>query len=88
MVVSLESIIGPDAMAGLSNIAQSRKGRLPRFESRPAAGPSRISAKLGSDDGHQIRALRSRSAFAITDTELTLIAAAAIMGLRSRPTKG
>jgi hypothetical protein len=31
---------------------------------------------------------RSRSALAITDTELRLIAAAAIIGLRSSPAKG
>jgi len=33
----------------------------------------------------QILARRNRSAFAITDTELKVIAAAAIMGLRSTP---
>ena len=32
--------------------------------------------------------LRSRSALAMTDTELKLIAAAAIMGLNSRPKNG
>jgi hypothetical protein len=31
---------------------------------------------------------RSRSAFVITDTELKLIAAAAIMGLKSNPENG
>ena len=37
---------------------------------------------------HQIRARRSRKAFAITETELKLIAAAAIIGLRSTPKSG
>jgi hypothetical protein len=36
----------------------------------------------------QILARRSREAFAITDTELKLIAAAAIMGLNSTPREG
>jgi hypothetical protein len=34
------------------------------------------------------RALRSRSALAITETELKLIAAPAIIGLRSKPKNG
>ncbi len=36
----------------------------------------------------QIRAPRNRSALAITDTELKLIAAAAIIGLSRMPKKG
>lgn len=35
-----------------------------------------------------MRARRSRSALLITETELRLMAAAAIMGLRSQPVKG
>ena len=34
------------------------------------------------------RNFRSRNAFAITDTELKLIAAAAIIGLKSKPKTG
>jgi hypothetical protein len=37
---------------------------------------------------HQRRTLLNLSAFAITDTELKVIAALAIMGLRSRPENG
>ena len=37
---------------------------------------------------NQIRALRKRSALAITDTELKLMAAAAIIGESSRPNTG
>jgi len=36
----------------------------------------------------QIFALRKRNAFTITDTELKLMAAAAIIGLSSRPKNG
>ena len=40
------------------------------------------------DPKRDIDALRMRKAFVTTDTELKLMAAAAIMGLKSRPKKG
>ena len=52
-----------------------------RFSSRQAGGVSR-----GAHP--HIRANRRRSAFPITETELKLIAAAAMMGLRRMPKAG
>ncbi len=44
--------------------------------------------ELSSVNGHQTFALRKRNAFVITDTELKLIAAAAIIGDNSKPNSG
>ena len=51
---------------------------------RRAAGQRRWAIFTGS----QSDTFRSRSAFAITDTELNVIAALAIIGLSSRPKNG
>src|SRR4051794_25573579 len=67
---------------------------LPSQLSIRSAVPGRIGAagddtRRSSHAGrHQIRAVRSRSALAITETELKAIAAAAMMGLKSRPKAG
>jgi hypothetical protein len=48
-----------------------------------------LEAKVGSHPFPlQILARRRRSAFAMTETELKLMAAAAIMGLRRMPVRG
>ena len=48
-----------------------------------------ICHEIGKDElGRQMRAFRKRSEFAITETELKLIAAAAIIGLSNRPKNG
>lgn len=61
---------------------------LGRLRARRIAAAQWFALKpVGPDLSHS-EALRSRSAFTITETELTLIAALAIIGLRSRPKKG
>ena len=44
--------------------------------------------RLVGDDQHYIRVIRSRSALPITETELRLMAAAAMMGLKRMPKAG
>jgi hypothetical protein len=57
-----------------------------------ASDPGETRQELAIDAGatriDQKRAFRSRSAFEITDTELKLIAAAAMIGLSSSPKNG
>jgi len=56
-------------------------------ESRPAAAFA-LRAMAANRAGHYRATRRRRSAFAMTDTELNVIAALAIIGLRSQPNTG
>src|SRR5690606_30773191 len=62
-----------------------RRSRPPRHA---AAAPGNPRTAAVPHVIHHKRALRNRSALAITDTELKLIAAAASIGLNSRPRNG
>ena len=88
---------------GLDSGAPARERRIPRGHLAPHGWEVQRLRRMGArreesgqhehpessaSAGHANLLPRSRSAFAITDTELKLIAAAAIIGSRSRPNTG
>lgn len=87
----------PDPTVGVPPSSDDRQGR-PLSRNRHGYlrlgqyGPQRAVRGGGTRSSpagrHQIRAVRSRSALAITETELRAIAAAAMIGLKSKPKAG
>src|ERR1041385_4278923 len=88
VLTNTDAIFETKTPSGLLNGPIDRRWAVDRQPSSAIGRSFPASQRTTGNARHQSSAPRSRSALVMTDTELKVIAAAAIIGLRSRPKSG